>query len=123
MDELREIQRQLTEAITELEAFAEILRTDARLATSRAADYEEAKNQYLIALYSEEVEQGFKRTEAQRQALYRDRFKDLRRASMLAKEELQSSRDLFKGLQAKINAIQTIARMSEAEMKLLGERS
>lgn len=119
MDQLKTTQNELRTAIDELDALSEQIRHEARAAATTSASYEEKKNRYLITLFAEEAEGGFKRTETQRQALYRTAFREERLEAMLAKEELQSSRDLFKGLQAKINALQTIARLSEAELKLL----
>lgn len=118
MDELTEIKRMLNEAVAQLDATGAELKAEAREATDRQADYEERKNEFLIALFAEEAEKGFKRTESQRQALYRSAYRAERRQAMLAKEQLAASRDLYRGLQAKVNAIQTLARIAEAEMRL-----
>lgn len=118
MEELTRIKTDLTATIAAIEALANVIGMEARDSADRAADYEEKKNSYLIELYEEEIQFGFKRTEAQRQALYRDRFREERRRMLLSREELQSSRDLLKGLQAKLNALQTLARLSELEFKI-----
>lgn len=118
MDELTEIKRMLGEAVSQLDALGAELRREAREATDRQADYEERKNGFLIELFNEESQKGFKRTESQRQALYRSAYRAERREAMVAKEQLNASRDLYRGLQAKVNAIQTLARIAEAEMRL-----
>ena len=118
MDELTEIKRMLTEAVAQLDALGAELKAEAKAATDRQADYEERKNGFLIELFSEEADKGFKRTESQRQALYRSAYRHERREAMVAKEQLAASRDLYRGLQSKVNAIQTLARIAEAEMRL-----
>lgn len=118
MDELAEIKGMLRRAVDELESAGAELRKEAREASDRAADYEERKNAFLTELFAEEAEKGFKRTESQRQALYRAAYKAERREAMTAKGQLDASRDLYRGLLAKVNAIQTLARIAEAEMRL-----
>lgn len=118
MDELGEIKEMLRSAVGQLDSLGAELKQEARSATEKAADYEERKNGFLTQLFDEEAQKGFKRTESQRQALYRAAYREERREAMIAKEQLQSSRDLYRGLQAKVNAIQTLARIVEAEMRL-----
>lgn len=108
----------LGEAVAQLEQAGAELKREAREATDRQADYEERKNEFLVALFTEESEGGFKRTESQRQALYRSAYRLERREAMAAKAGLDASRDLYRGLLAKVNAIQTLARIAEAEMRL-----
>lgn len=118
MEELLKIKAEIARATAEIPKLAAQIRAESVAAANAQADYDERKHQFLIDLFDEEAEQKFKRTEAQRQSLYRNAFKRERRAAMLAKAELDSSRDLFRGLQSTIMALQTQARLVEAQMRM-----
>lgn len=88
-----------------------------RAATARA-DYEFVKNNKLIDLFAEEAEKGTKRTEKQRESLYRVEFSTERLAANLAENDLKAERDLMDSIKTQINSVQTRARILETDVKL-----
>lgn len=118
MEQIEDIREMIRRTVADLDRQGMELKQAAVQATNDEADYEERKASFLVALFEEEAELGFKRTESQRQSLYRRALKDDRRRANLSRETLQADRELYRGLQTKINALQTLARMIEAEMRL-----
>lgn len=118
MSDTLELEKELETATENLTKLGRQMKASAVLEAEMRSDYEELKNQYLIELYAQEVDKATKRTEAQRTAMYRIKFKDERRRWLMAKADFDSDRDLFKGLQSKITAIQTLISLEKAKMNL-----
>jgi len=118
MNDLERLRNELNDAINALTQTAMRLKSSAREAVEKRSDYEERKNGYLIQLAAEDAESGTKRTVALQQAMYRQLYKNERRAYLLAEADLDSDKDLFRGIQAKLNALQTVSRLTESEVKL-----
>lgn len=118
MDELFQLQKDLHEAKENLGKLASDVKKSAMAEANTHSDYEEKKNSLLIILYDEEVENSKKRTGAERTAIYRDRFKEQRREWLIAKADFESNRDLFRGLQSKVEALRTLISLEKAKMNL-----
>lgn len=101
----------------EIEACGKGLRELGIQAATAAADYEQAKNQTLIALFEDEAERNIKRTEAQRASIYRNAHKDLRLEKMLTANALKSEGELLKALMSKLSGLQTQRSIMQAEME------
>jgi len=115
MNEIEEIISDLNEAVTALTSTASRLKQSARDAVEKRADYENKKNKYLIELAADDT----KRTVLLQQAMYRKMFETERLQWQLSDRVYESDKDLFRGLQAKLNALQTIARLREGLLKIL----
>lgn len=79
-------------------------------ASTAAANYELLKNTYLLIMYEDESNpetETKKRTEAQREAMYRNRYYKERLARDLAKGDLSSERDLLGALKDKMSGMQS----------------
>lgn len=119
MDEILELEKQLTEATSNLSKLGRLMKASAKLEAELRSIYENKKNSYLIELYAEEVDKATKRTVDHRTAMYRLRYKDERMRWLLAKADYESDRDLFKGLSVKISAIQSLIGLEKAKMGLV----
>lgn len=119
MEEIEQLEKQLTEATENLTKLGQKLKKSAAAEADFHSDYEEKKNGYLIELYSSEVDKATKRTVDQRTAMYRLKFATERRRWLLAKADYESDRDLFRGLQTKITSLQTLIGMEKAKMALV----
>lgn len=119
MEEVIELEKQLSEATENLTKLGRAMKASAKLEADLRSNYEELKNGYLIELYAEEVDKASKRTVDHRTAMYRLKFKDERRRWLLAKADFESDRDLFKGLATKISAIQTLIGLEKEKMRLV----
>jgi uncharacterized Ntn-hydrolase superfamily protein len=118
MSELKQIKDDLQSAINSLTTTAKRLKQSAADAVTARCDYENLKNQYLLELKAEESDDPkIKRTDAIRTAMYRALYKEERKAYLAAEADYESDKDLFRGLQAKLNALQSIARLTETEIK------
>ena len=87
-------------------------------AVNNRSAYELRKNQELIALFNDEAETKTKRTEAQRTAIYREKFADLRVAANMSEQMLKAEKDYLSCLQSNLSALQTRVRILETEVKL-----
>lgn len=120
MTELETLRSELTEAIDALTATARRLKTSARESVNKQAEYDLLKSNYKIQIEAEDKLSGVKgRTIPVIEAMYRSRYHKERLAAHLAKIEYESDVLLWKGLQAKLNAIQTKCRLIESEMKMV----
>lgn len=119
MEEVFELEKELKTATENLSKLGRQMKASAKLEADLRSDYEELKNDYLIELYSQEVDKASERTVAQRTAMYRTKYKNERRRWLLAKADFESDRDLFKGLQSKITAIQTLIGIEKEKMRLI----
>lgn len=77
------------------------------------------KTLYLSRSTTNETENKFKRTEAHRTALYRTAFSEQRRSWLFAKANLDSERDVYKGVQVKITALITLISLEKAKMQIV----
>jgi len=118
MQELLELDKELRDATENLTKFARVFKASAVKEAESHCVYEEKKNRFLIVLYDEEVQQSIKRTEVQRKAMYRNEYAKERRDWLLAKADFESDRDLFKGLQSKIMALQSLIGIEKAKLNL-----
>lgn len=91
-------------------------------ATKRAA-YEQLKNNMLIEMYAEEAKGGFKRTEAQRQAIYRTSYSQQRLEWQLAENEWKASNDYLKALLGNQVSIEVRYKIIVSDMGFAGRSS
>jgi predicted nucleic acid-binding Zn-ribbon protein len=117
--DLEQLEKALEEATENLSKLGRQMKTAARREAELRSEYENLKNSYLIELYAEEVDKASKRTVDLRTAMYRLRYKNERMAWLLAKADFESDRDLFKGLQSKITAIQSLIGLEREKMRLV----
>lgn len=122
-DNLETIYNELAPLETEIQQTGENIRQLARDAANAAADYENAKNLFLIELYKEEAKDGTKRTEAHRTALYRSQHAGLRLASNLKKNEHMAERDYLDALKSKLMSIQSRAGILKIENSFNGRQA
>ena len=109
-DELEAIRQKLAEEANRIfSIFAESAKTNAL--------YEEAKNQSLIFMFAEEKEGNFKRTEAQRQSIYREEHKTLRLARDIAKQEVDATKSYINILGLMQMNLQSQLRLETEENK------
>ncbi len=102
------------------DAIAELGRTlpqKGRDAAQARSNYELAKAKELIAMYKQETEGKFKRTIEQRTAIYREKFATERLDAYLAENEFNAEGSHLKALLGALTALQTRARLAEAEWK------
>ncbi len=119
MSELEQLRNDLNSTIDALTKTAVRLKQSARLSVEKSADYEQLKSNYKIQLAAEDTASGAKaRTVSLIESMYRLKFAHERLMANLAKIEHDTDVLLFKGLQAKLNALQTVARLSESEMRM-----
>lgn len=119
MEELFDLQRQLSEAKDRLGEIARDLRAKAIAEAEARCNYADAKNTYLIEMFAEEADDPkMKRSVAQREALYRSMYKDLRRTWFLSQADLSAERDFYDGVKSKIMALQTLIRLEESKMNI-----
>jgi hypothetical protein len=92
-------------------------------AANKRSAYEELKNKALIEMYADEAKTGKKRTEAQRQAIYRSTYAQQRLEWLLAENEWKASNDYLKALLG--NQISTEVRLKilESDMRFAGRNS
>lgn len=97
---------------------AKRLKQSAQNAVNKKCEYEGLKNQYLLQLKAEESDDPkIKRTDSIRTAMYRLMYKNERKFWLAAEAEYLTDTILFKGLIAKLNALQSIGRLTETEIK------
>lgn len=113
---------QMVKIENEIESVGRNIKVLAEAEANAVADYEQKKNNYLIVLYTNESQKGGKRTEKQREALYRSIYANERLAMFLAKSNLQSERDLLGALKAKLQGIQSRKGIMMSEMDISGRR-
>lgn len=119
MEEVIELEKELKDATGNLTELGRRMKKSARAEAELRSEYENLKNSYLIELYASEVDKASKRTVEQRTAMYRHKFQNERMRWLLAKADYESDRDLFKGLQSKITAIQTLIGIEKEKMRLV----
>lgn len=118
MSELNKVIGDLQQTVGALTQTALRLKKSAVASVNARSVYENQKNQYLLQLKAEEsLDATIKRTDAIRTAMYRSQFADERLAWQLAEVNYETDRDLLRALMAKLNAIQSIARLTESELK------
>lgn len=88
-------------------------------ATKRAA-YEQLKNNMLIEMYAEEAKGSFKRTEAQRQAIYRTTYATQRLEWQLAENEWKASNDYLKALLGNQISVEVRLKILESDWRISG---
>ena len=109
-EELEQIRQRLAEEANRIfSVFAESAKAN--------AVYEEAKNQSLILMFAEEKEQNFKRTEAQRQSIYREEHKEKRLTRDLAKNEADATKQYINILGLMQMNLQSQLRLEVEENK------
>lgn len=118
MQELLQLEIDLHETTNALAELSDALKTSAIVEANTRSDYEDAKNKLLLTLYDEEIKDGKKRTEQIRTAIYRSHLQGERRAWLLAKADMDSNRDLLKGLLSKIDSLRTLISLAKAQMEL-----
>lgn len=87
-------------------------------AATKKAEYEDLKNKMLIQMFADEAKDGKKRTEAQRQAIYRTTYSQQRLEWQLAENEWKASSDYLKGLLAMLTAVQSRIRILEGDWRV-----
>lgn len=118
MNDLEKIKNDLQSAVDALTETAKRLKTSAKEAVNKRCEYEAKKNSYLIEMKAEESDDPtIKRTDAIRTAMYRQMFKDERKEWLAAESDYETDVIIFKGLQSKLNAQQTLSRLIEMEHK------
>lgn len=119
MNELQRLKQDLQESIDALSITAKRLKLSGADSVNSAADYELKKSRLKIEIAAEDaVSEGKGRTVAHIEAIYRAQFADERLAAHLAKMNHETDVLIFKGLQCKVNAIQSLCRLTESELKL-----
>lgn len=118
MDSLPEIYDELRALEILIERSGNHIRSLAVQAANKRAEYEELKNKALIEMFAEEAKGGFKRTEKQREAIYRLSYSTQRLMWQLADNELSAERDYLKALLG--NQISTEVRrgLVESDLKM-----
>lgn len=116
MDSLPDIYDELKTLEALIEKSGNHIRSLAIVAANKRAEYEELKNKCLIEMFAEEAKQNFKRTEAQRCAIYRSMYSTQRLMWQLADNELSAERDYLKALLG--NQISTEVRRGLVESDL-----
>ncbi len=127
-DNIYSIYNEFVELENEIDTVGRNIKTLAYVAVSANAEYENAKNQTLLLLYAEECgdeERGikpFKRTEVQREAIYRTQHRELREQRGFADADLKSEQDLLRALLAKLSGMQSrkTILMAETSFKATG---
>ena len=116
---MKEIIDQMNETINALTDTALRLRKSGTESVNARCDYEDAKNELVLKLRQEEIDDPKKkRTDAVRQSVYRSMLKEERKNWLGKESNYETDKILFKGLQSKINALQTVARLTETELKM-----
>lgn len=108
-DTPRSLYNEFCQLEDEIESVGRNIKTLATIAETSIADYETAKNKTLLELHAEESSPEWKgkRTEALREAIYRERHHDLRVQRAIAIADLKSERDLLSALQSKLTGLQS----------------
>jgi hypothetical protein len=122
-DTLRSLYDEFVVLEQEIEKVGRNIKVLSIVESQTIAEYEGLKNQELVLMYAEEVEHKFKRTEAQRVAIYRMKYADLRLARYLASGDLKSERDLLSALQAKLQGMQSRKGILISELEISGRRT
>lgn len=119
MDDLINLKKDIRATIEALTETARRLKVSAKEAVNKTAEYEAKKNPYKTKLEAEgKADKTKALTVSGIEAKYRTRFAEERREAHLAKADHETDVLLFKGLQMKLSAQQTLARLIEAEMKM-----
>lgn len=119
MDNLENLEMELLKATEDLVKAGESLKKSAKAEADFHSAYDLKKNKFLVLLYNEEIEQKIKRTVDQRVAMYRTKFSEERRDWLMAKADYESDRDLYRGVQIRVSAIQTLIGVEKEKMKLV----
>jgi uncharacterized Ntn-hydrolase superfamily protein len=119
MNDFAHIIQEIEKTVEALTATAKRLKKSAAKSVNKQCDYEDKKNDYVLSLKkSAKANPDEKVTDAMRESMYRAKFKQERSDALEAAADYESDKILFKGLQSKLNALQTIARLTESELKL-----
>lgn len=113
------IYNELKEIEAKVEQAGQNVHFSGQNAAQKKAEYEDLKNKMLIQMFADEnTGKSPKRTEAQRQSLYRTTYAEQRLAWQLAENEWKASSDYLKGLLAMLTAIQTRMKILEADWRM-----
>lgn len=119
MSELQRLKNDLQESIDALSTTAKRLKLSGAESVNAAADYELKKSRLKIEIAAEDATSGGKaRTVAHIEAIYRAQFADERLKAQFKKMEYDTDVLLLKAIQSKLNAQQSLCRLTESEMKL-----
>jgi hypothetical protein len=115
-DELKELEIKIEQA-------GQNVHFSGAAAANKKSIYEELKNKMLIEMFAEEAKDGKKRTEAQRQAIYRSTYATQRLEWLLAENEWKASNDYLRALLG--NQISTEVRLKiiESDMRFAGRNA
>lgn len=116
--ELPDLMRAIENTVADLDKQGDALKTSAMVSANARASYSEVKHRELIAMKAEEIETKTKRTIQDREALYRNKFSNERREWMMAEADHDSNKDLYRGTMSKLNALQSLLRVKEGEMRM-----
>jgi hypothetical protein len=89
-------------------------------AATKRSVYEDLKNKMLIQMFAEEAGDGKKRTEAQRQAIYRAAYATERLEWQLAENEWKASNDYLKALLGNQVSIEVRYKIIMSDMAFAG---
>ena len=87
-------------------------------AANKRAVYEDKKNNALIEMFAEESKQNFKRTEKQRESIYRTMFSTDRLMWQLADNELAAERDYLKAVLGNLTSVQTRLKIVQIDLDI-----
>ncbi len=115
MKEQLELINDMEAALVDLEQCGKELSHYAIEAVNTRAHYEKKKNMMLLEIAAQEGKQP---TVDVKTAMYRNKYAQERLAWQLADAQASTQRELHRGLLAKINALQSLLKISEGEYKI-----
>ncbi len=119
MSELKQLRDDLNKTLDALTSTAQRIKQSGREAVNKEAHYESLKANYKIHIAAEDAASGSKaRTVSLIESMYRLKYANERLAMMLSRRDYETDVLLYKGIMAKLNALQSVARLAESEMKL-----
>lgn len=89
-------------------------------AAVKRSQYEDLKNKMLIQMFADEAKGGKKRTEAHRQAIYRDTYATERLEWLLAENEWKASNDYLKALLGNQISLEVRLKILESDWRIAG---
>jgi len=117
--ELLDITSEMEATLKALDSLMIDMHESATESVNTRCDYEDKKNRYVLELKAEELaDPKLKRTDKVRQSMYRLQFNN-ERQQWLAKDSAHDVNKLVhKGLLAKLNALQSLLRLVDGEIKM-----
>ncbi len=106
-DSLAGVYAEMVAVETEMLAVGRGIKEKSHAVANTTSNYELAKSKEILEMFKQEAETGTKRTEAQRTAIYREKFSNLRLAKMIAQADMDSDRELLKALSKKADLLQS----------------